>query len=173
MNPECLLIAAPSINFGAFTSVCETVLGYSPSQSANVTQRELSEAELFLSCLAALRDPHAPVGFAANLLTHVAFSVFIVAHEHDFVPILERCSGMAFVSAETLVSGVMAAVVSGTLAQWRDAVAAGCTPGVRPTVRAGFNKIYDIFCGANLDVWGSYRQNTSADGTLLLEYKPR
>ena len=83
---------------------------------------------------------------------------------------------MAFVSAETLVRGVMAAVVSGTLAQWRDAVAAGCMRDAKPTVRIGFNKIYDIFCGANLDVWGNYRQdrrgtarccwNTSRDEAL-------
>ena len=76
-------------------------------------------------------------------------------------------------SAETLVRGVTAAVVSGTLAQWRDAVAAGCVRDVQPTVRAGFNKLYDIFCGANLDVWGSYRRDEARDGTLLLEYKPR
>ena len=173
MNPECLLISAPSVNFDALTSACETVLGYPLSRAASTSQRELSGAEAFLSCLAALRDPKAPVGFAANLLAHAAFSVLIVADERDFILILELCSGMAFVSAETLVRGVTAAVVSGTLAQWRDAVAAGCMRDAKPTVRIGFNRLYDIFCGANLDVWGNYRRDEARDGTLLLEYKPR
>jgi hypothetical protein len=43
----------------------------------------------------------------------------------------------------------------------------------KPTVRIGFNRLYDIFCGANLDVWGNYRRDEARDGTLLLEYKPR
>ena len=30
MNPECLLVAAPSVDFHAFTIACQQVLGYSP-----------------------------------------------------------------------------------------------------------------------------------------------
>ena len=101
------------------------------------------------------------------------FSVFMVADERDLIDILERCSGMSFVTAETTVRGMTAAVVSGTLAQWRDAVASGSTRNVEQPVRAGFNKVHSIFRGAGLDVWTDYRAREASDHTLLLEYKPQ
>jgi len=173
MNPECLLITMPAVDFRTFTGVCQQVLGYSPLRAADASPRELSEAEKFLSCLAALRDKKAPAGFAANLLSHAAFSVFLVADDRDLLDILERCSGMSFVTADTTVRGVTAAVVSGTLAQWRDAVAAGSTRAVKPFVRIGFNKVYGLFRGAGLDVWGDYSTRPAPDDTLLLEYRPQ
>jgi hypothetical protein len=173
MNPECLLITTPAVNFRAFLSACLQVLGYSPARSSDAAPRELSESEKFLSCLAALRDQKAATGLTPNLLSHVSFSVFVVADERDMLDILERCAAMPFVTAETTVRGVTAAVVTGTLAQWRDAVAAGSTRNVEPSVRAGFNKVYGLFCGAGLNVWGDYRTREAPDCTLLLEYKPQ
>ena len=82
-----------------------------------------------------------------------SFSVFMVADERDLLDILERCSGMSFVTAETTVRGVTAAVVTGTLAQWRDAVAAGSTrqrrtvcarrfqQGLQPLPRRGLGRV--------------------------------
>ena len=125
MNPEVLLVTTPAVNFRAFLGACLHVLGYTPARAADASSRDLSEAEKFLSCLAALRDPKAPAGLAPNLLSHVSFSVFVVADERDMLDILERCAGMPFVTAETTVRGMTAAIVTGTLAQWRDAVAAG------------------------------------------------
>ena len=75
---------------------------------------------------------------------------------------------MPFVTAETTVRGVTAAVVTGTLAQWRDAVAAGSVREAEPSVRAGFNKVYGLFCGAGLNVWGDYRAREAPDRTLSL-----
>ena len=120
-----------------------------------------------------LRDQKAPAGLAPNLLSHVSFSVFVVADERDMLDILERCAGMPFVTAETTVRGVTAAVVTGTLAQWRDAVAAGSVTKPSRPVRAGFNKVYGLFCGEGLNVWSDYRAREAPDRTLLLEYKPQ
>ena len=173
MNPECLLISRPQIDFRALTGASLQVLGYSLTRATDATSREMSEAEKFLSCLAALRDKKAPASFAPNLLAHAAFSIFLVADDRDLLAIVERCSGMAFVTAETTLRGASAAVVSGTLAQWRDAVAAGSTRAMESPVRLGFNKVYDLFRGAGLDVWGDYRTREIPDNTLLLEYKPR
>ena len=147
--------------------------GLLPGAVGRRLARELSEPEKFLSCLAALRDQKAPAGLTPNLLSHVSFSVFVVADERDMLDILERCAGMPFVTAETTVRGVTAAVVTGTLAQWRDAVAAGSVHEAEPSVRAGFNKVYGLFCGAGLNVWGDYRTREAPDRTLLLEYKPQ
>jgi hypothetical protein len=173
MNPEVLLVTTPAVNFRAFLGACLQVLGYSPARTADASPRDLSEPEKFLSCLAALRDQKTPAGFAPNLLSHVSFSVLLVADERDLLDLLERCAAMPFVTAETTVRGVTAAVVTGTLAQWRDAVAAGSVTSAKPSVRAGFNKLYGLFCGAGLNVWGDYRTREATDHTLLLEYKPQ
>ena len=167
MNPECLLITTPAVNFRTFTGACLQVLGYSPLRAADASPRELSEAEKFLSCLAAFGTRRPRPASPPNLLSHVSFSVFLVADDRDLLDILERCSGMPFVTADTTVRGVTAAVVSGTLAQWRDAVAAGSVRNVEPSVRAGFNKVYGLFCGAGLNVWGDYRTREAPDQTLF------
>jgi len=173
--PEVLLVTKPSADFREFLIACKEVLGYSPSRAADASARDLSEAETFLTYLAAFRDQQARVGPVPNpnLLSHVSFSVFVIARERHLFNILERCAGMPFVTTETTDRAILAAVVTGTLAQWRDAVAAGCVREAEPPVRLGFRKIYNLFHGMNLNVWSDYNKREAADGTLLLEEKTR
>ena len=173
--PEVLLVTSPSCNFGDFLNVCQTVLGYAPSRAVDASRRDLSDPEKFMSCLAAFRDKEARVGYATNpnFLSHVSFSVLVVARERDLLDMLERCAGMPFVTAETLDRSVLAAVITGTLAQWRDAVVAGSVPEVELSVRVGFNKLYRLFHGAKLNVWSNYRIHEAPDKTILIEQKAR
>ncbi len=83
--------------------------------------------------------------------------------------ILEYCSSMPFVATDTVARGVQAAVVTGTLAQWRDAVISGCQPDVESSVRVLFNKILGIFESACLNVWTDCERRPAQDKTLLLE----
>ena len=130
MNPSAILISAPAIDFRTFIGLSHKVLGRSPAAPSDACRRELSDAERFLSCLAALRDERAPVGCRPICLKHVSFSAFIGADERDMLEILQLCAGMPFVAVETIVRGVQAAVVTGTLSQWKDAVVSGCSKGV-------------------------------------------
>jgi hypothetical protein len=172
MKPKCLLITVPSVDFTALAGVCQHVLGHAMLPAAPVN-RDLAESEKFMSCLASLRDPKAPAGFAPKLLSHVAFSVCVVADDRDLYDILECCSGMSFVTAPTTARNVSLAIISGTMAKWRDAVVSGCSRGVEPSVRAGFNALYHLFLSVNVNVWPDYRTREAADETLLLEYKPQ
>ena len=171
MQPSAVLIQQPSIDFRTFLGLSHKVLGYSPAASADACPRDLCDAERFLSCLAALRDPQSPAGLSPHLLTHVSFSVFLAADERDMLAILE-CAAMVFVTTETMARGVMAAVVTGTLAQWRDAVTSGSRPEAEPAVRACFNIIYNLFAGVGLNVWSDFRSRPAPDQTFYLEYKP-
>ncbi|HUT09844.1 MAG TPA: hypothetical protein VMY42_05075 [Thermoguttaceae bacterium] len=173
--PEVLLVTTPSVDFHNFLIACGRALGYSPASAADASGRNLSDLEKFLSCLAALRDQQARVGPAPkpNLLPHVSFGVFVVADERDMRDILECCSGMSFVTADTLAPRVLAAVITGTLAQWRDAVAAGSVREAEPSVRKGFNRIHNLFYGMNLNVWGDYNIREVADSTFFMECKRR
>jgi len=167
MMPDAVLVQVPSIDFQTFIGLSHRVLGRSPAAPSDACRRELSDAERFLSCLAAMRDEHAPVGLSPHLLKHVSFSAFIGAEEGDMLEILQLAA-MPFVVVETIVRGVQAAVVTGTLDQWRDAIVSGCTKGVPSPVRRCFNKLHGLFVAAGLNVWGDYTPRSAADQTFLL-----
>jgi hypothetical protein len=168
MNPSAILISAPSIDFCTFIGLSHQALGRSPAAPSDACRRGLSDAERFLSCLAAMRDERAPVGLSPHLLRHVSFSAFIAADERDMLEILQLCAAMPFVAVETIVRGVQAAVVTGTLSQWRDAVVSGCSKGVPTPVRYCFNKLHGLFTAAGLNVWGDYTPRGTPDQTFLL-----
>ena len=153
MQADAVLIQQPAVDFSTFLGLCHQMLGYSPAAVADASPRKLHDAERFLSCLSALKEKNASVGLPPHLLTHVSFSVLLAADERDMKDILEYCSGMPFVIADTLARGVQAAVVTGSLAQWRDAVISGCQFSVEPSVRFLFNKILGLFEGVNLNIW--------------------
>ncbi len=114
-----------------------------------------------------MRDERAPVGLPPHLLKHVSFSAFIGADERDMLEILQL-SAMPFVVVETIARGVQAAVVTGTLDQWRDAVVSGCSRGVPSPVRCCFNKLHGLFVAAGLNVWRDYTPQGTPDQTFLL-----
>lgn len=167
MNPDCVLIQTPSIDFRTFIGLSHKVLGRSPAAQSDACRRELSDAERFLSCLAAMRDEQAPVGLSPHLLKHVSFSAFIGADERDMLEILQLAA-MPFVVVETIVRSVQAAVVTGTLSQWRDAVVSGCAKEVSTPVRHCFNKLHSLFTAAGLHVWRDYTPRGAPDQTFLL-----
>jgi len=167
MMPDAVLIQVPSIDFRTFIGLSHKVLGRSPAASSDACRRDLSDAERFLSCLAAMRDERAPVGLSPHLLKHVSFSAFIGADERDMLEILQL-AGMPFVVVETIVRGVQAAVLTGTLSQWRDAVVSGCGKAAPTPVRHCFNKLYGLFAATGLNVWGDFTPRSQTDQTFLL-----
>ncbi len=171
MKPDAVLITQPAIDFQTLLGLGEKVFDRHLGAAADSCRRNLSPSERFLSCLAAMRDPKAPVGWAPHLLVHVTFSVFVGADQEDMLDILERCPGMPAIVAETTVRGIQAAVITGTLAQWREAVKAGSSPTVKSTVRHGFNRIHDQFYSQGLNVWSDLDTRPAPDQTFYLEHR--
>jgi hypothetical protein len=173
MQPDVVVIAHTAIDFNLFVGLAREILGFNLASAVDGSPKRLSDGERFLSCLAAMRNPEAAVGMQPCLLSHVALSVFLAADEPDLAAILECVSGMSFVTAETVKRGCRCAVISGTLAQWRDAIRSGSTPAADQMVRVCFNKIYQQFCGAGLNIWTDCNVRQAPDNTLLLEDKRR
>lgn len=172
MKPETIIISRPQIDMSVFLGVALKTLGHSPATAADASGLCLSETGQFLSCLAALRNPRAGVELNPRFLPHVSFSVLIVADEPDMMDILECAAGMAFVTAETMIRGVLLAVITGTLAQWKAAVVAGSGADIEPAVRFAFNRLHGLFKDEQLDLWGDFRQRQAHDQvTYLLEDK--
>lgn len=170
MQALAVLIQRPNIDFSTFLATCFEMFGYSPSSASDANHRQLSDTERFLSCLSAMKDQNAPVSLPPHLLSHVSFSVLIATDERDILDVVECCSTMSCTTAETVSRGIQAAVLTGTLLQWRTAVLSGCSSGVEPSVRYLFNKILGIFEANNLAVWTDCSRRDAPDGcTLLLE----
>ena len=87
--------------------------------------------------------------------------------------ILQLCAGMPFVAVETIVRGVQAAVVTGTLSQWKDAVVSGCGKGVPTPVRHCFNKLHGLFMAAGLNVWRRLHAPQRAGPDFLASWKTK
>jgi len=165
-------IARPAVDFDVLLQACDEVLDHKVTHGVDNTAKNLSNAERFLSILAATQDVEAPASLPPALLAHVSFSVLTVVDEIDILDILESCSGMSFTRAETKIRQVLLVILSGTIQQWRDAIVTG-TNHSQLTIRAGFNQMHDLFVQEGLSaVWNDYEQKSQADGTyLLLEYK--
>ena len=173
MSPIAILVTLPNVDFTKFVGACREVLGYSPATAANSCRWDLSESEKFLSCLAAIRNQEAPVGIA-RLCYHIFRVVCLSLRTSGTCSkFWERCTAMPNVSAETTVRGVRAAVVSGTLAQWREVVATASVRETHLSVRTGFTNIHRMFIGAGLNLWKDYSIRDVSDGTRFLEYKPQ
>jgi len=170
MQALVLLVQQPSIDFAKLLATSHDMFGYSLSAASDASHKQLSDSERFLSCLSAMKDQNAPVGLLPHLLSHVSFSILIGTDDRDLMDILECCSSMSFTTAYTIIRGVQAAVITGTLLQWKTAVLAGCHETTDPSVRFLFNKILAQFEGANLSVWSDCtRRNHQEDNTLLLK----
>lgn len=170
MFPEAVLITQPAIDFNTLMAISHKALGYSIAAASDASKRQQNNAERFLSCLAALRDESAQPGLSPNLLSHVSFSAIVAATDLDTIEILECASGMPFVSTETVARGVQLTVVTGTLAQWRDAVVSGTRRG--GPVQALYCQIMGQFEAHNLNVWTDFNKRWS-DNVFLLEDKRR
>ncbi|MGA2061684.1 MAG: hypothetical protein ABSG67_14460 [Thermoguttaceae bacterium] len=172
MIPSAVLIQTPNVDFATFLGLCQQALGRNPAATVDASPLERSDAERFLACLAALRDRNASVGLAPNLLTHVSVSILAAADDRDMLDILQASTTMPFVATDTLMHGVQLAVITGTLAQWRDAVKSGCSKNNTPNMRVFFNRVMSLFESAGLGgIWKDFESRPLRDQTFYLEDK--
>lgn len=164
---EAVLITQPCVNFGSFLSACNEALGYPINAEVDRSATKMSDSEKFLTCLASIRDHNDP--FSKSLLYHVSFSAILVCDEDDLLLAMSQCAGMSFVTSDTVAKRISLGVVTGNLAQWRDAVISGCELS---RVRPLFNKLMDQFLAQGLNVWGDFNRKYD-NGTFLLEHKKR
>lgn len=169
MVPQSVLVSQPAVALQNLVGACSEIMSYNVAEAVDSSVRKLSDAEQFLSVLAAIRNPGSPTGLPPDLLPHVKFSVLTVADERDMLDVFAVCSGMDTVMGETKIRGIAVAVISGTLDQWRDAISRGCSDRQLPPIRAGFNQLHGLFVSAGLgSIWKGFRQRESVDRQTFL-----
>lgn len=167
MQPFALLIQQPAVDFAQFLGASQQLLGRSPAADADASLKKLSDAERFLWCLASMKNRQ---GVQAQMLSHVSFSVMVAALEDDLRDMIELAS-LPHVTVETVRRGVLVAVITGTLGQWKTAVIFGSGISVEGNVRNGFLNVLACFEKAGLGhVWNDCARRQTPGG-LYLEFK--
>ena len=124
-------------------------------------------------CIASMKDPQAKAAEDVRPYVNLFHAGFIVAcNDRDAAEVLE-VAGMPSVMVETVERGYLALFISGSIAQWREAVLRGCQPEVSRAAREVYNGVYTKFKSLGLTPLFNVRSKPSRrDETFLLEHKP-
>ena len=57
MKPDAVLLSKPNIDFNTFLGLSKQALGRSIVSKVDATERDMSDAEKFISCLGAMLSP--------------------------------------------------------------------------------------------------------------------
>lgn len=163
MSIGVALILISKLDLNTYLPTSHQILGRSLSRAAD--NLPLSEIAHQLACLAAFKESSLKDSIPPLNLYHAGF--LIAANERDMIEILE-IAAMPFVLTETISRGIDAVIISGSLAQWRDAVKVGCKASRE--VRLVFNSVYRILCEKGLkDIFDNLQVSEQQDHTFLLE----
>jgi hypothetical protein len=124
-------------------------------------------------CIANMKNPQAKTAEDTRAYANLFHAGFIVAcGDRDAAEILE-VAGMPSIMVETVERGYHALFISGSIAQWREAVLRGCQPEVSRGTREVYNGVYTKFKSLGLAGLFNVKSKPSRrDETFLLEYKP-
>lgn len=171
MQNQIVILSKPDIDFDSFLSIASKVLGYNPASHADTSSKRMTDSERMLWCLQSLKNPN-DSKILTPLLKHFSTSVMVLALEHDLLEVFEICSEMPFVCTETLRRGVFLGIITGTLMQWRDSIAVGCSKERSLTIHTLFTDMYQQFVASGFQfAWGDYSVTTHNKGQILLEYE--
>lgn len=169
MAPEAILISKPVLNTSLFLRACNDMLGYSPARKADAVGA--SDQVYMMACFSAFANQNATAavkdGRDVYGLQHYVF--LIVGEDVDMFEVLNICSGMEIATTETTARGIIAALIGGSLRQWRTAAIRGCRQDRSQEIRACFDKVYVQFAALNLaDVFARQKRQLP-DQTFYLE----
>jgi hypothetical protein len=166
MNPSAILILQPQLDQKVFLTLCTEILGQSPARKADT--QGLKGIPHLISTLSEFNGN--PESDAYDL---ISFGCLIAADDRDMPAILEVLSGMPFALTETVVRGVQAIIVNGSLRQWIFSVEKGCRKDQTTQVRACYDRVYNSFCQNGLGQIFMSTKHDLPDHTFYLTNEKR
>ncbi len=152
-----------------FVKGCQKLLGYSPTRSIDSLNLQPASPESFLCSLAYFRDqdddPHIIKQFT---LEHVYLSFLIEINEQLYMELLEKNFKINYLrSNECKVQGIVVAIVSATLFNWRNI----CVNFNESYLAKEFSfKIYELLKGCGYtNIFNEYRLSENVDGSKSFE----
>ncbi len=172
MTPGVAMILQSEMDLGTLLPLTRKVLGYSIAKQADAAAIPLAPLAHQLACLAGFKDGTSSptVRGGDRYLDLLSVGFMVGADDRDMVYILEAARGMTYVVTDSIQRGVQAALIMGTLDQWRRAVRWACKhPSTSTAVRQVYNAVYRQLSDQSLrSIFGDIRERTQPDKTFLL-----
>lgn len=153
-------------------------IGYSPLQGVDKLHRDLSPHARYIAGIAGFHNrysadhPLAGLRDARSILDHLHYGFLIECNAELILNIRER-TNLSVTCSEGSSDGVRVAVMSGTLAHYRQSAIECCVPSSPFELIFLFDQLIFFFEKAGLgDIWFDYRKITQRDNTFYLEHKP-
>lgn len=173
VTPLVQPLAQTQVDWSNLYNITKSELGYSILSNGDAKGVEPSTPLAFTFALASMMDPKAEVASlydATGLLRHLSFGFLVVADRNTILESIVETKLNATYKAIDKEREI--AVISGTLAEWREAIINCSRKDKSFGTRYVFNACHLFFERAQLGmIWSLYRKVRHADGTLLLEPK--
>lgn len=168
------LIAETKLNLSEFLPLARDLVGYSVSKQADSIPIPLPPLAHGLACVASFKDKtaHPAVRASGPFLGLFSVTMLVATFEPEMVEVLETAGGMEFAVVDTTQRQIQAAIITGTLAQWRQAVlrACGSKSKLSREARHVYTLVYNHLCKQGLrDMFDGWKAGEFDDKTLLLE----
>lgn len=168
-------IALTNVAWQLYVNNASELLGQAPTRGVDRCSSKLSDYAKYTASLAEFQaakelDPKQTLRRPGPYLRHTFYSILISETPSTVLRISED-TDLAVLS--TQIEKKRAAIVSGNLEQWRNAVIVCCDPAAGKTIRELFFDVKSMFDQLGLsDLWFNYSTRQQKDGVPGLEYHP-
>jgi len=175
MSDRVIPIALPQVAWEQYLSEIRDMCGRSPASGVDACTSNLSNFAKYTASLAEFQagkemDAKPALRRPGPWLQHTFFSFLILTSNANVLRVSES-TNLDVISAKA--GKQRAAVVSGNLSQWREAVILFCNRESPERLRRMFNEIEYRFEQLGLaDLWNDYRRDNLSDSTFYLTYDP-
>lgn len=165
---ELIPIVVPTIDWPKYLSVVNQALGVSISNSFDAAKIPTSPRAFAIS-LNELSQTYPALDIDTPCLRHLSYTFLAVMLVDTYYELVETAP-LAFTSSESTRPGIRVTVISGTLAQWQQAVV-HCSNSTNVDIRKFSDKVKTFFDNLGLDMWKHYLKIKLPDKTLKLVSK--
>lgn len=163
-----------NVNWTKYLDTAQELLGHYPARGVDASTSKLSDHAKFISSLAEFKlktelNAKHSLRTPGPWLDHTFYG-FLISTSNSAILSIAESTDLAILSSQAVEKGIRAAIVSGTMKQWRDAVIVCCNATATERVRRLFNQIKGMFDSIGLsDIWFEYSLKNLPDKTFLLE----
>jgi len=166
------IVAETKVDFTRYLSLCKPALGRSVSQGVDRNNKPISSLADFVctldeiefeysDCIDSLRE-------ATDKLEHISFTMVVLAPEYVIYSLIRK-SYLKIINTPTTQSYYHLGIVSGSLAQWKQAVINNSIKGTNQMTLELMNMIVNRFDEKGLSiVFSKFDRKDQGNGTFLL-----
>jgi hypothetical protein len=165
---EIYPLAITQGNWSVFIDTCQRILGHSPTRGIDLCHLEVGDPAAFLGSLTMENTPLETLREGGGVFAHFMSSFLLVADSLAVCELARTCLRMWWQKGRRRDEHII--VVSGTMAEWKDAILQGCRTDAEIELRWIMNHVVMQFEQTGLrEVFNGYRKKQLLDETFILE----